>query len=191
MLSAHFFHIHSTLFFAFSLSFASTNMTSMLSCLCCVIPAHICLQMLSEIPVLVTLLDHGGMFPAAVPCLPACFWEPLWQMLSSIPCMQAGGPHQGGWTGAAEEAQSAKRPHSQAWFVGGSPPRVAWGEQGSLPTEQCPHSVPTSSSVSHQQPGTEYLPCWPHSSSAEEAAEKMQLQQTTATRASAAIHTWH
>lgn len=82
-------------------------------------------------------------------------------------------------------------PYSQAWFASGSPSRGAQEERGSLPSEQCPHSVPIGCPMSHQQPGTEYLPCWPHSSSTEEAAEKMQLQQTTATRASAAIHTWH
>lgn len=53
----------------------------------------------------------------------------------------------------------------------------------SLGAHQLPCIAPTA--------GTESLPCWQLSSLAEEAAEKMQLQQTTATRASAAIHTWH
>lgn len=88
MLSSHLSLLLSTLFSAISPLFASTNTTSALRCLCFFIPAHICLQMPSEISVLVTLLGPGELLPATVPCLPGCFWALLQQTLSSLPCRQ-------------------------------------------------------------------------------------------------------
>lgn len=82
-------------------------------------------------------------------------------------------------------------PHGQALALGWESCSRGTGTEGltvpgavpSLGAHQLPRVAPTA--------GTESLPCWQRSSLAEEAAEKMQLQQTTATRASAAIHTWH
>ena len=122
MLSSRLSLIRSTLFSAIPLSFASTDMTSALGCLCCFIPAHIHLQMPSEISVPVTLVGPGEMLPAAVPCLPGCFWGLLWQTLSSLPCVQAGEPHQEGRAGAA---RAAPRP-SLGFGVGDLP----WGGHG-------------------------------------------------------------
>lgn len=118
----------------------------------------------------------------AVPCLSGCFWGLLWHKLLSISCVQAGGAHQEG---------EHLLPHGQALALGWESRSGGTGTEGltvpgavpSLGAHQLPRVAPTA--------GTESLPCWQHSSLAEEAAEKMQLQQTTATRASAAIHTWH
>lgn len=100
---------------------------------------------------------------------------------------------------ACRQEEHAKRdrqgqqplPHGQALALGWESRLGGTGTEGltvpgavpSLGAHQLPHVAPTA--------GTESLPCWQRSSLAEEAAEKMQLQQTTATRASAAIHTWH
>jgi len=125
MLSSHLSFILSALFSAIPLSFAGSDMTSALGCLRCFISALICLQMPSESSLPVTLLGPGDMLPAVVPCLLDCFWQLPWQTLSSLPCVQAGEPHQEERAGAVHAA-----PQPSCGFGVREPPRVGTAREG-------------------------------------------------------------